>query len=167
MGGSVAVQIAANKTLPSLAGLVVVDVVEVCFLIEKSHLVCTLVKWTDQSTFITGYCYCLVDSHAENPFKQNATFSQHRKSSKQLLNSWLYIQTRYLPFLCVYLFFCWIEFFLILVFSRWYLFFVESLLMKCSSLLQLSEVTPHFLDFCITIFLSKLKLVPPTSKIGF
>jgi protein phosphatase methylesterase 1 len=28
MGGSVAVQVAANKTLPSLAGLVVVDVVE-------------------------------------------------------------------------------------------------------------------------------------------
>jgi protein phosphatase methylesterase 1 len=44
MGGSVAVQVAANKTLPSLAGLVVVDVVEVCFLIEKSHLVCTLVR---------------------------------------------------------------------------------------------------------------------------
>ena len=48
MGGSVAVQVAANKTLPSLAGLVVVDVVEVCFLIEKSlsvsHLLCTLVR---------------------------------------------------------------------------------------------------------------------------
>lgn len=38
MGGSVAVHIAANKTLPSLAGLVIVDVVEVCFMIEKSHL---------------------------------------------------------------------------------------------------------------------------------
>lgn len=48
MGGSVAVQVAANKTLPSLAGLVVVDVVEVCFLVKQSHLffhlVCTLGK---------------------------------------------------------------------------------------------------------------------------
>lgn len=35
MGGSVAVQVAANKTLPTLAGLVVVDVVEVCFLRES------------------------------------------------------------------------------------------------------------------------------------
>jgi len=95
MGGSVAVQVAANKTLPSLAGLVVVDVVEVCFLIEKSHLVCTLVRWNDQSTFITGYCYFLIDSHAENSFKQNATFSQHRKSSKQILNAWLYIRKRH------------------------------------------------------------------------
>lgn len=41
MGGSVAVQVAANKTLPTLAGLVVVDVVEVCFLIEKSQLFLT------------------------------------------------------------------------------------------------------------------------------
>lgn len=31
MGGSVAVHVAAKKALPSLAGLVVVDVVEVCF----------------------------------------------------------------------------------------------------------------------------------------
>lgn len=38
MGGSVAVQVAANKTLPSLAGLVVVDVVEVWFLTEKWYL---------------------------------------------------------------------------------------------------------------------------------
>lgn len=30
MGGAVAVHVAANKSLPSLAGLVVVDVVEVC-----------------------------------------------------------------------------------------------------------------------------------------
>lgn len=30
MGGSVAVHVAAKKALPSLAGLVVVDVVEVC-----------------------------------------------------------------------------------------------------------------------------------------
>lgn len=36
MGGSVAVQVAANKALSTLAGLVVVDVVEVCFLIETS-----------------------------------------------------------------------------------------------------------------------------------
>lgn len=34
-----AVQVAANKALPSLAGLVVVDVVEVWFLIQKSDLV--------------------------------------------------------------------------------------------------------------------------------
>jgi len=32
MGGSVAVHVAAKRALPSLAGLVVVDVVEVCFL---------------------------------------------------------------------------------------------------------------------------------------
>lgn len=31
MGGSVAVHVAAKRALPSLAGLVVVDVVEVCF----------------------------------------------------------------------------------------------------------------------------------------
>lgn len=37
MGGSVAVHVAAKKTLPSLAGLVVVDVVEVRFL--HNHLV--------------------------------------------------------------------------------------------------------------------------------
>lgn len=30
MGGSVAVHVAAKKVLPSLAGLIVVDVVEVC-----------------------------------------------------------------------------------------------------------------------------------------
>lgn len=48
MGGSVAVQVAANKTLPSLAGLVVVDVVEVCFLNREissvSYLFSTLVR---------------------------------------------------------------------------------------------------------------------------
>lgn len=31
MGGSVAVHVAAKKSLPSLAGLIVVDVVEVAF----------------------------------------------------------------------------------------------------------------------------------------
>ena len=33
MGGSVAVHVAAKRALPSLAGLVVVDVVEVCSLL--------------------------------------------------------------------------------------------------------------------------------------
>lgn len=43
MGGSVAVHLAAKKMLPSLAGLVVVDVVEV-LIVSYSTLLCKLLN---------------------------------------------------------------------------------------------------------------------------
>lgn len=42
MGGSVAVHVAAKKALPTLAGLVVVDVVEV----QYYSLLCMVCNWT-------------------------------------------------------------------------------------------------------------------------
>lgn len=48
MGGSVAVHVAAKKALPSLAGLVVVDVVEVCI---KNETIFELLYFLDYKRF--------------------------------------------------------------------------------------------------------------------
>lgn len=79
MGGSVAVHVAAKKALSSLAGLVVVDVVEVLVTHDLFQPDCMvlLVKIILTITNTSGNCNGFVDSYAENPIKQDATFSKH------------------------------------------------------------------------------------------
>lgn len=72
MGGSVAVHVAAKKMIPSIHGLIVVDVVEVSF-----SLTCmsTCVRTQTHASlfakisvdFETGNCNGIIGSHAKDP----------------------------------------------------------------------------------------------------
>lgn len=84
MGGSVAVHVAAKKALPSLAGLVVVDVVEVCFsvmlvfFLDHNKLRISFLKQFSaflQPFLDLGNCHGFIDSYAKNLIQQDATFS--------------------------------------------------------------------------------------------
>lgn len=87
MGGAVAVHVAAKKVLPHLAGLLVVDVVEVCplVIIVNCHLSgkmittikirpLVLISWN------SGDSNGLTDAYAEDFVKQNAAFPNSWKS---------------------------------------------------------------------------------------
>lgn len=85
MGGALAVHIGAKKVLPSLAGLVVVDVVEVgkcmryfCDAPVFMKLRLPLFIYANGSCIkISGHSNGFVDSYAENSIKSNATFLHH------------------------------------------------------------------------------------------
>lgn len=93
MGGSVAVHVAAKKSLPSLAGLVVVDVVEVAFysmILRALPLIILHIQGHFEAILtiiqkFSGNSYGFINSHAENPVQQDAAFFKLRKSGTSLI----------------------------------------------------------------------------------
>lgn len=83
MGGAVAVHVAAKKSLPTLAGLVVVDVVEVVSLSNLlGYAFYFIMYWFPN---ISGYSNGIIDSYAEDTVEQNAAFLDPWKSGTQCL----------------------------------------------------------------------------------
>lgn len=79
MGGSVAVHVAATKAMPNVHGLVVVDVVEVCFMLKIFILFHFnfLSVLCESKTSKTGNGHGIIDPYAENPVKSNAILFRH------------------------------------------------------------------------------------------